>query len=114
MRVRRRKYDAEFRRQAVDLFARSERTMADIAASLGIPKWTLRDWYHQDMARRTPKPAVAVTPLVPPAEETIEQKVARLEREIATLRKENADLKVDKEILKKAGLSSTGQRYTGA
>jgi small GTP-binding protein len=53
-------------------------------------------------ARRKPKPAVAVTPLVPPVEETTEQKLARLEREIAALRKENADLKVDKDILKKA------------
>ncbi len=102
MRVRRRKYDGEFRRQAIDLFARSDRTMADIAASLGIPKPTLSAWYHQDMARRKPKPAVAVTPLVPSAEETTEQKLARLEREIAALRKENADLKVDKDILKKA------------
>jgi transposase len=108
MRVRERKnYEPGFRDQAVALLERTDRGVGEVADSLGIPSATLRYWYKQEMARRRgkPKPKVAppvVTPLGPPPPETLQQKLARLERENAALRKENEDLKLDKDILKKA------------
>jgi cell division protein FtsB len=55
------------------------------------------------MARRRGKPKVVLPVASPnPPTETPQQKLARLERENAALRKEVDDLKLDKEILKKA------------
>ncbi len=106
MRVRMQKtYDPAFREQAVALLERTDRTVGEVADSLGVPKTTLLSWYNQQMARRRSKSKLAPTagtPTAVPVSETLQQKVARLERENAALRKENDDLKLDKDILKKA------------
>jgi transposase len=107
MRVReKRRYEASFREQAVALLERTDRRLGEVAESLGVPEATLRNWYNQEMTRRRKKPrAVAVvqaTASSAPPTETLHQKLARLERENAALRKELEDLKVDKDILKKA------------
>lgn len=107
MRVReKRTYEPEFRNQALALLERTDRQLGEVAESLGLPSATLRNWYNQEMARRRGKPKPKVVPLaVPPPgtpPETLQQKLARLERENAALRKENEDLKLDKDILKKA------------
>ena len=101
-----RRYEAGFREQAVALLERTDRRLGEVAESLGVPPATLRYWYNQEMARRRSKPkgarvAPVVAPPVPPPE-TPQQKLARLERENAALRKEVEDLKLDKDILKKA------------
>ena len=101
-----RKYEAGFREQAVALLERTNRRLGEVAESLGVPPATLRYWYNQEMARRRSmaKPARGVSAVAAPAPstETLQQKLARLERENAALRKENEDLKLDKDILKKA------------
>ena len=103
MRVKRR-YEPAFKEQAVALLERTDRSLPQVADSLGVPSGTLLYWYKQEMAKRRgkPKPAPAGTPSVLPAPETLQQKLARLERENTSLRKEIDDLKLDKEILKKA------------
>ena len=108
MRVReKRNYEATFREQAVALLERTDRRLGEVAESLGVPVATLRYWYNQEMARRRSKPkagqavqSAAAAPAAPT--ETVQQKLARLERENAALRKELEDLKLDKDILKKA------------
>jgi transposase len=106
MRVRMRKtYEAAFREQAVALMERTDRRLTEVASSLGVPAGTLNDWYNREMARRRGKPKGgpgAAAMLLPPTAETAQQKLVRLERENAALRKENDDLKLDREILKKA------------
>jgi len=103
MRVRLRKYEPGFCEQAVQLLERTDRTCKQVAESLGVPPATLRYWYDREMARRRGKPKAVVGLAVPaPTAETAQQKLRRLERENAALRKENDDLKLDKEILKKA------------
>ena len=102
MRVRNKRYESGFIEQAVSLLERTDRTCQQVAESLGIPSATLRYWYDREMARRRGKPKVGIVAAPPPATETPQQKLARLERENAALRKEIDDLKVDKEILKKA------------
>lgn len=51
------------------------------------------------MVKRKPK-GTKTTP--PPVDETPEQELARLRRELRTLKRENDQLRMDREILKKA------------
>jgi len=107
MRLRpKKKYDPTFKTEAIAMLVRTDRTASEVAKSLGLPAATLYRWYDEEMARQRGKPKVAPpTPALAAtatSTETLQQKLARLERENAALRKENDDLKVDKEILKKA------------
>jgi transposase len=96
-------YDPAFRKDTVELLDRTDRGFKAVSASLGIPQSTLRYWYDQEMARRRGKPKVGGAPTLSSlAAETVQQKLERLERENAALRKEVDDLRLDKDILKKA------------
>jgi|SRR5690348_1200663 len=95
-------YTEEFRNDAVNLLRTSDRSMREVAQSLGVSIFALREWYRRsEMAKKSkkdkPPPRAAIL-----GEETAAQKLARLERENAALRKENDTLKMDREILKKA------------
>jgi len=95
-------YTEEFKNEAVNLLKGSDRTFKDVADSLGISAWSLREWYRRgEMAKKPKKGRPREQPKVI-GEETAEQKLARLERENAALRRENDSLKMDREILKKA------------
>lgn len=104
MRVAHQHYEETFRQEAVALLERSDRTVSQVADSLGIPAGTLRYWYKSEMSKRGkgPKRPVRLPVSLPGEKETPEAKVARLERENAALRKEAEDLRQDREILKKA------------
>lgn len=78
------RYPEEFRREAVELYRSSDRSRAEVARSLGISDGTLAAWVKQ--ARRD-----AESGLDP-------DERAELER----LRKENRELRMDREILRKA------------
>jgi transposase len=91
-------FTKEFRSDALKLIERGDRSIAQIARDLGINHWTLRNWCKSDPVLRKAKAAAAT----PPANESTEQRVARLERENERLRKENESLRTDREILKKA------------
>jgi transposase len=99
-------YEETFRHEALALLERSDRTLSQVADGLGIPPATLRYWYKSGMSKRG-KQAGPGRPMklpisTPATKETLEARIARLERENAALRKENEDLKLDREILKKA------------
>lgn len=82
------KYPEEFRRDAVALVKSSpDRTVAEIARELGVNHETLRQWVLAADKRQ----AQATAGLGP----------AELE-ELRRLRKENAELRLEKEILRKA------------
>jgi transposase len=101
MRVRvKKRYDEAFKQQSVRLLERSDQTLHVVARSLGVNPATLLYWYKRDMAKRRARDS-SPAGTAPPTE-TVEQKLARLEQENAVLRKEIEDLRVDKEILKKA------------
>ena len=93
-------FSAEFKADALKLIARRDRSISQIARDLGINHWTLRNWCKSDPVLKKAKASAAAA--TPPAKETAEQRVARLERENERLRKENESLRVDREILKKA------------
>jgi transposase len=83
------KYPEEFRREAVELVRSSGRSMADVARSLGISDATLSNWVIADREAR----ARAADPRALDENER---------EELKRLRKENADLRMDREILRKA------------
>lgn len=95
-------YTEEFRSDAVNLLRTSDRSMREVAQSLGVSIYALREWYRRsEMAKKSKKDKPPPRPAIL-GEETAAQKLARLERENAALRKENDTLKMDREILKKA------------
>ena len=92
-------YTKEFRTDALNLVRKGEKSISEIARDLGMSHWVLRRWCRSDpMARRKKAPI----DVAGGANETPEQRVARLERELDRLRKENESLKTYREILKKA------------
>jgi transposase len=91
-RARRSSHTPEFRAEALKAVDRQpERTIAEIARELGIPKGTLADWHTKAEKQKRAAEATGVAPLS-------ETERAELER----LRKDNARLRMEREILKKA------------
>lgn len=92
-------YTKEFRADALNLIRKGEKSISQIARELGMSHWVLRRWCRSDpMAKRKKAPI----DVAGGANETAEQRIARLERENERLRRDNEALKTDKEILKKA------------
>jgi transposase len=83
------KYPPEFRREAVELVRSSDRSIVEVARSLGVTDSTLHNWLKADRDAR----ARAADPggLSEPERD-----------ELRRLRKENVELRVDREILRKA------------
>jgi transposase len=85
----RRKYDKQFKEEAVRLATEGERSVADVARSLGIHENLLHTWkrkYTEDPAGSFPGKG----------------NLKSQDEELWRLQKENANLKEDREILKKA------------
>ena len=83
------KYPAEFRREAVELVKSSDRPRAEVARSLGLADSTLKNWVEADRTARVR----ADDP----------DGLSESERdELVRLRRENAELKLDRAILRKA------------
>ena len=83
------RYDDDFKRNALDLLEATGRPIAEIAGDLGIPYKTLERWKHQ-MRGRNRKPLKDGPPPDP------------RDLEVKQLRKELADAKLERDILKKA------------
>ena len=85
----RRKYDKEFKIQAVKLLLESGKTTKEVAEDLGICEGNLRRWrkeYKEDAENAFPGMG----------------KLKPEDEELRKLRKENADLRQERDILKKA------------
>lgn len=82
-RAKRRAYDEAFKRDAVALMLKGDRTLMQLARDLGVSHWNLRDW------RKQYGPAVPVR--------TMEE----MEAELRALRRENESLRGQRDILKK-------------
>jgi transposase len=79
------RYPEEFRREAVALYRSSDRSRVEVAKSLGISDGSLAAWVKEDAAAKAPG-------ALDPDERA----------ELARLRKENSELRMDREILRKA------------
>ena len=115
----RKNYSEEFRRQAVDLYESTPgATVRGIAEDLGIVRGTLRHWLQ---AYGTGKKTAAdgtltssplqskAAPPGPSEDESLEQRVARLEAENAALRAQATKLTTEREILQKAAKYFAGE-----
>ena len=64
MTTKRNQYTREFKLEAISLVVEHNRTIPDVASSLGIGKSTLQKWlsqYHQEMTGEAPKVGNALT-----------------------------------------------------
>jgi len=96
-------YAEEFKQDAVRLLERTGRSYTQVSSDLGISYWTLRNWYKElRMGKRSKKASSGKAAAAPISDETLDEKVKRLERENALLRKKNESLEMDRAILKKA------------
>ncbi len=82
------KYPSEYRESAVAMVRETGKPIAQVARDLGINEGTLGNWVMADRRARGDQP---------------EDKVSESERaELVRLRRENTQLRMEKEILKKA------------
>ena len=82
-------YPEEFRREAVRLVRTTDKSMAEVSRDLGVNYKTLGNWVHSDKYREQRDAAPGA--------------ISESERhELTRLRKENAELKTEREILRKA------------
>lgn len=82
------KYPQEFREAAVEMVRETGKPIAHVARELGMNEGTLGNWVAADRRRRGEQP---------------DDQVSETERaELVRLRRENAQLRMEKEILKKA------------
>ena len=83
------KYPEEFRRESVQLVLTTDKSMAEVARDLGINYKTLGNWVRSEQAKTARDHAPGA--------------LSESERvELKRLKKENAELKVEREILRKA------------
>ena len=85
-RLPRRRYTEEFKAEAVRVLQQSDEPLAKIARDLGITPHSLRAWQE------------AVRPAVAPDRQLTEDERS----ELARLRRENQQLRMERDILKKA------------
>ncbi|SRR5580698_1669139 len=78
---KRQRYDEAFKKQAVALVQTSGRSLNQVAAELGVSHWNLRDWREIYGQRSTP---------------------VQLAEQLERLRAENAELRGQRDALKKA------------
>ena len=81
------KYTPEFKEEAVKATMADDRTIKEVAQSLGINYWTLREWKKEYLATQNGKPS--------------RKAKMSLEEEVQMLRKQNSELQMDNAILKK-------------
>ena len=117
----RKNYSEEFRRQAVDLYESTPgATVRGIAADLGVERGTLRHWLEvfgtgkktaaDGTLTSSPLQSKSSTTSSPaPADETPEQKIARLEARVNELEVETTKLTTEREILQRAAKYFAGE-----
>jgi transposase len=87
-RRKRRKFSAEYKTDAVKLYRESGRSMCAIAKELDIAESVFRGWVNEDNAQKTGRTKGGLT--------------LRERDELNKLRRENKNLKMERDILKKA------------
>lgn len=82
----RRKFTDEFKRDAVALVIDEDRTVVDVAGSLGIGEGTLGTWVRQSRVDRGERAGVSTSE----------------REELVRLRRENTQLRMERDLLKRA------------
>ena len=84
---KRREYTEEFKKEAVSLLMSTDKSISEVADNLGIKYYLLSRWKQIYYDKETSK---------------IVKKVDPKDEEIKRLKKENADIKMERDILKKS------------
>ena len=84
------RYTKEFREEAVKLVTEEKLSLPEAARRLSLPPSTLTNWMKQFKAGRLGEIAKTYRPLT------------EIEMELAKVKKENAELRMERDILKKA------------
>jgi transposase len=117
----RKNYSEEFRRQAVDLYESTPgATVRGIAEDLGIVRGTLRHWLEAyGTGKKTAADGTLTSPslrsspstarLAPPAGESPQETIARLEARVSELEVETTKLATEREILQRAAKYFAGE-----
>lgn len=84
------KYTKEFREEAVKLVVEEKLSMAEVGRRLGLPPNTLDNWMRKYKAGKLGEIGKNYKPLT------------EIELELAKVKKENAELRMERDILKKA------------
>ena len=96
-------YTTEFRRQAVELITRDGLGLTEAARRLSISPKTLTNWVRR--AKNGSSPGLAA-----PA---ARREVTDAEAELSRLRRENAELRMERDILKKSAAYFAGESRRG-
>jgi len=91
--TKRRNYDKEFKKDAVEYLLRSGKLLKDVASELGVDRSSLGYWRKQHLAALDEASSKNGGPEMKPSE---------VDKEIRRLRRELADIKEQRDILKKA------------
>jgi len=84
------RYTKEFRQEAVKLVMEEKISMPEAARRLSLPRSTLRNWVRAYKSGRLGEVGKTYRPLT------------EMEMELARVKKENSELKMERDILKKA------------
>jgi len=91
METERRKYNEEFKKEAVDYYLASDKSVEEVARDLGIPYSNLKRWHAQYQKRGE---------LAFPGHG--KQRLTPQEEKLRKLQKELTDTQIERDILKKA------------
>jgi transposase-like protein len=89
-------YTAEFRQKAVELITRDRLSIAEVARRLAISPKTLLNWIRRAKSGNLPDDGDGVR----------RREVSEQEVELSRLRRENAELRMERDILKKRARTS--------
>jgi len=101
--MRNRKYDPDFKREAVSLVVEENLSVREVERNLGITYGVLKGWIQKHRDHQDAAFVGSMSPLSP-------------EAELKQLRKENDQLRRERDILKKAVaiFSTDPHRYSGS
>ncbi len=101
--MRNRKYDPDFKREAVRLVVEEKLSVREVERNLGITYGVLKDWVQKHRDHQDAAFIGSMSPLSP-------------EVQLKQLRKENDQLRRERDILKKAVaiFSTDPHRYSGS
>lgn len=95
-----RRYDEEFKREVAALAARADHTDEQVARDLGVSPWSVSRWRRRYGGPPSPASPAAGSPAAGAAAPAASRE--ELEREVRALRREVAEVRQQREILKKA------------
>jgi transposase len=98
----RQSYTTEFRQQAVEMVTREDLSIAEASRRLSLSPKTLTNWVRRAKHRDSPAAAPA-----------LRREVTDVEAELSRLRRENAELRMERDILKKSAAYFASESLRG-